>query len=1390
MTNPLLTTDTPVLTALPASYDAISDLVFYKDLEGLYLGCNHAFYEFFGKENESDIIGITDYDLFDQKLADFFREEDLTVLSENTTKHSEQRVAGVDGNSVRLSFFKMPFRDSEGHVLGILGISHELIERHQEYTAIQPCEVTQQESLQKYQLLFEFSRDALLIMSPPSWNFSEVNQAALGLFGASSLADFSPLRFWGISPPRQPDGSLSSDQTQENIAIALREGSTFFEWEYQQLDGTPFFSDVKLTRMDIGEGVFLHCVIRNISERKRVEEALQESEEKYRRLFELSEDPMWLIVDDRFVIANQSSAQLLGYETVEALTDSHPSKFSPEFQADGQSSYEKANAMMAIAYREGYHRFEWTHKKSNAETFLVEVSLTRIPYGGDEALFCIWRDITERKLADIELAEKETQFHSLVENIPGSTYRCLLDEHWTMLFVSNAIQTLSGYPASDFIGDNPVRTFAEIIHPDDTQAVWENVNQAVIDERYFINEYRIIDNQGLTHDVYEKGQAIYADNGSAKYLDGTIFDITERKKLESLEKFRADILEIIASEDSLSVVLDGISRSVEQRDSAMLCSVLLLDDDGAHLLNGAATSLPDDYQSAIHGLAVGMGVGSCGTAAFTGKRVIVEDVQTHPYWTPFKELTKNAGLRACWSEPICSSQGGILGTFAIYHANPHQPTDADIALIEQVAHLASIAIEKHQASQALKSSEERWAFAIEGSGDGVWDWDIPSDKMIYSTRWKEMLGYAEDEVPTNNQEWRERIHSEDRQAVYEAIQTCLDGRRPKFEVKYRLRGKDSGCIWVLARGMVVSSDHNNKPLRMVGTHSDITEIKISEDKLKLAASVFSHASEGIVITDSAGSIIEVNDTFSKITGYSRNEVIGKNPKILQSGRQTPAFYAEMWATLLQEGTWTGEVWNRRKSGEVYAELLTISAVHNSTGKGINYVALFTDITENKANQKQLQRMAHYDVLTNLPNRVLLADRLEQAIHYAKRQNHSVAVVFLDLDGFKEINDVHGHHVGDNLLVEVSCRLKECLRDADTLSRFGGDEFVAVLADIEKIQDCELILERFLNAASAPVAMRDVVLKVSASIGVTIYPQDGSDSDVLIRHADQAMYTAKLEGKNRYHLFDTEHDVAVKTQRESVQDIRAALNKSEFELYYQPKVNMKTGAIIGAEALIRWQHPDRGLVAPNDFLPAIENHDLSIELGEWVIDTALSQITAWQDLNLPLRVSVNISAFQLQKEGFTARLATLLAKHPTVAPVSLELEVLETSRLNDVEGVAEIMRACIELGVSFSLDDFGTGYSSLTYLRRLPARQIKIDQSFVRDMLIDPDDLAIVEGVIGLAKSFKREVIAEGVETIEHGSELLQLGCDLAQGYGIARPMQAKDLPEWVEKWRPDASWSA
>lgn len=730
------------------------------------------------------------------------------------------------------------------------------------------------------------------------------------------------------------------------------------------------------------------------------------------------------------------------------------------------------------------------------------------------------------------------------------------------------------------------------------------------------------------------------------------------------------------------------------------------------------------------------------------------------------------------------------------HVSPLFPGNDEISLTAKEFDVMMDRIDKNIeeleiARDTLKLSEERWKFAVEGTGDGMWDWDISTGEALFSKRWKAMLGYQDNEFPNLASAWRDQIHPEDEPNVFHCLNEYLTNGIPHYAVEFRMRHRNGEWIWILARGLVVRRDDAGRPLRMIGSHSDITERKQSEAKCLLAASVFTAAREGIFITDADGTIIEVNETFCHITGYSREEVLGKNPRMFQSGRQSHEFYKVMWQTLLKNKHWTGEIWNRRKDGEVYAEILTISAVQDTAGKTQHFVALFTDITPMKEHEQQLEHIAHYDALTNLPNRVLLADRLQQAIMQTERRKYSLAVIYLDLDGFKAINDSHGHETGDELLINVSQRMKEALREGDTLARIGGDEFVAVLVDLEHIADCEPVLSRLLEAASSDCTINNTDMHVSASIGVTFYPQDNADADQLMRHADHAMYVAKQAGKNRYHLFDVQHDSSIKTQRELLDRIRLAYQQNEFVLYYQPKVNMRTGEVIGAEALIRWQHPVDGLLLPSAFLPIIDNQEIGIQIGEWVIDSALSQMENWHADGLNVAVSVNIGANQLQRHDFVPKLSALLSKHSKINPAYLELEILETSALENLNDVSHVIRTCCEIGVKFALDDFGTGYSSLTYLRHLPVTILKIDQTFVRDMLDDPDDLTIVKSVIGLATAFQREVIAEGVETIAHGALLQLIGCELAQGYGIARPMPAAEFHDWMVKWEKNASdWRA
>ncbi|MEJ2621478.1 MAG: EAL domain-containing protein [Candidatus Thiodiazotropha sp.] len=457
------------------------------------------------------------------------------------------------------------------------------------------------------------------------------------------------------------------------------------------------------------------------------------------------------------------------------------------------------------------------------------------------------------------------------------------------------------------------------------------------------------------------------------------------------------------------------------------------------------------------------------------------------------------------------------------------------------------------------------------------------------------------------------------------------------------------------------------------------------------------------------------------------------------------------------------------------------------GKTVLY-SIIHDVTDRKRAEAELDHIAHYDSLTGLPNRLLKSDRLHQAIARSRRNNFSLAVCYLDLDGFKPINDTYGHSVGDQILVEVAQRLLSTVREGDTVSRIGGDEFVLILSDLPNLDQCMGILDRIMAVISDPLTIGDDDVEVSASIGITLFPEDDADADILLRHADQAMYIAKEKGKNRYHLFDPIEDKQVKAHQEVLQLLEYGITHNHLVLHYQPKVDMLDCRVVGFEALVRWIHPERGLLYPADFLHLIRDTDIEILLGNWVIENALNQLNQFSEQGLDLSVSVNISVNHLQHPSFVPNLHEILSRYPELKPGDLEFEILESANIDDMNQIFHTLVNCHELGIKFSLDDFGTGYSSLAYFHRLPVDLLKIDKTFVRDMLEDPQDLTIVDSVVKLARAFDHPVIAEGVESLEHGAALLRLGCRLGQGYGIARPIKSEEIPNWLEQWSNNLMW--
>lgn len=590
----------------------------------------------------------------------------------------------------------------------------------------------------------------------------------------------------------------------------------------------------------------------------------------------------------------------------------------------------------------------------------------------------------------------------------------------------------------------------------------------------------------------------------------------------------------------------------------------------------------------------------------------------------------------------------------------------------------------------------------------------------------------------------------------------------------------------LYRAIFISSVH--EPFKRLQE----TERKLFAEK-ELAEITLTSIGDAVITTNLHGHVQYLNPIAEKLTGWNNREAFGQPvEQVFKIVNETSRHTAENPAhRAIAEGVIVGLANHTVlicRDGTEYNIEDSAAPIRDHDGNILGCVLVFHDVTDKHGLLEQLSWRAGHDVLTSLPNRAILDDRLEQALAHAKREQQLLLVCFMDLDGFKPVNDRYGHELGDRLLVEVARRLVGSVRGNDTVARLGGDEFVLLLNDIQSTDEIDPMLTRLLKEVSLPYQLGAETIEIGASIGVTIYPLDENEPDTLLRHADQAMYHAKQGGRGCFHMFDTEMDEQIQQRHQLLNRIEQALRDDELRLFYQPKINLRSGEIIGMEALLRWQHPERGLLGPMEFLPLAEQSDLIIDIGDWVIRHALQQLEIWCREGRCWGISVNIAARHLQRPDFIATVQDALALHPTVPAQYLELEILESSAIEDMTHVRQVIAAGQSLGLKFSLDDFGSGYSSLAYMRLLPVDTLKIDQSFVRDILQDEEDRALVEGILKIAEIFKLNVLAEGMETAEHGVLLTQMGCTQAQGYGIARPMPAGQVPEWAAQFKPDARW--
>ncbi|MDO8589257.1 MAG: EAL domain-containing protein [Armatimonadota bacterium] len=930
-----------------------------------------------------------------------------------------------------------------------------------------------------------------------------------------------------------------------------------------------------------------------------------------------------------------------------------------------------------------------------------------------------------------KLAASESRYRSVVEGSPN--WVSLLDLQGQCVGINRAGLETVDRTEDEILGQRFVELW-----PDE---YWESVETALEKAREGSTsslEADYVRQDGQRTSLQVSVGPVAADDGRIRRLVALASDITQRKRAEqalreSEEKYR-NVVE--RANDGIAIFQDDTIVFANRRFAEMAGYTVV-----------EMTGMPIGDYAELCGVPV--------LAERYTKRMAGEDVP------------------AVYDSAIISKDGGRLDVEVNAGIISYQGRPADLVLFRNIT-------ERKRIEEAVERSRDSYLSLFEEFPALIWRSGADGKCDYFNGTWLAFTGRTIEQESGGG--WIEGIHPDDIKRRMTTYFQAFKSRQP-FELEYRLQRHDGEYRWIIDRGAPIN-DVDGKFMGYVGSCFDITDMKHAESNMRMHTSAMNAAGDQIVITDPDGRIEFVNLAFERETGYGSEEVIGKKPSVLKSGEHDAAFYDELWNTIRSGRTWQGEIVNRRKDGGLYTEDMTITPVKNESGEIERFIAIKRNITEKKVYEKQLDRLAHYDHLTGLPNRLLFADRLTQNLAKARRNGESLAVMFLDLDRFKNINDTLGHSIGDILLNGVARRLTACLREMDTVARMGGDEFTIILSQISQPDDATNVAQKILDSLAKPFDVGGgYELFVSASIGITMFPLDGSDVETLVKNADTAMYRAKEQGRNNWQLCTSATNAAALQRMELETSLRRAVDREELLAHYQPRVDLSTGRIVGTEALLRWQHPELGLVSPAEFIPLAEDTGLIIPIGEWALREACAQNKAWQDSGLPkMPVAVNLSPRQFRQKDLVEIVAGIL-KETGLDPKYLELEVTESAIMHKPSVAAAALRRLKDMGVQVSIDDFGAGQSSLSYLKRFPIDTLKIDQSFIRDITTDPDDAAIARAIVAMAHSLKLNVIAEGVETLEQLQFLRSLDCDEVQGYFISRPVPAEEFARQV--WEAD-----
>ena len=1108
-----------------------------------------------------------------------------------------------------------------------------------------------------------------------------------------------------------------------------------------------------------------HGSVQNISSQKRDEQALRESEQRFRQLFE--QTPHIAVQgydrERRVIFWNQASTQLYGYSVAEAMGRRLEELIvPPAMQAQVISGI---NAWMIGGPSIPAAEITLRHR-DGSDVHVYSSHLIIHNARNQLEMYCVDIDLGQQKTAHRDLEASETRYRELVEQLHEAIL--LTDTAGRLLFLNPAWQTITGYSIQESLG-RPLLDFIEEAYQEQAEeqicAILSHQSSA------WLGELRLRDASGRPLWISLR---LTAEARHDLGLRGSLSDIEEHRNNLALQEARNAVLDRMLAQRPLPETLSDMARRLERLSPEMLVSILRLERQ--HLFVLAAPSLPATYTEQVHGMQAALGSGSCGHAAMSGELTVVEDIRQHANWVEYRDAAQQAGLRACWSLPFKNDQGQVLGVFGIYYRRKARPAPEDVALVTEFTRLAGLAIDQHQRITERLQSELRFRATFEQAAVGIAHVAPDGHWLRVNQRLCQMLGYSREQLL--DLRFQDITHPDDLDKDLERTQRLLHGEIDRLTLEKRYLRRDGSTLWANLNATLVRHT-NGDPHYFISVVEDIGLHKQHELALRQAATVFESTQEAVVILDARRRIITCNPAFSQITGVAPQQAIGARLPLMPGNGLERMRYRELWRTVQHSGQWQGELSGRRADGSKFPFWLTVSRVRDCDPAQPQYVMTFTDLSQYRESQERLARLVHFDTLTDLPNRLYAMERLGHALERAQRHRERVALLYFDLDNFKTINESLGHKVGDELLVAVARRLQQRLRNEDTLARLNSDEFLVVLENLQRPEEAAVIARTLIELLERPLQLsggREAYL--GASVGISLYPDDGQSSDDLLRNADSALHQAKQEGRNTYRFYTQGLTHQAHTRLTLEGRLRQALKHNEFTLHYQPLLDVGDGHAVGVEALLRWNSQD-GLISPAEFIPLAEETGLIVPIGTWVLREACRQMQFWRQQGLNLQtLAVNLSPRQFRQADLVQQVREAL--QDTGLPAAhLELEITEGALIENVEQTQDTLAALKQLGLKLAVDDFGTGYSSLAYLRRFPLDKLKIDQSFMRGVPEDQANLEIAATIVGLARNLKLRVLAEGVETQEQLQALRRLGCDQCQGYLFSRPLSAVQLAHWL-----------